>query len=703
MKRIVLLILIALTFPFASPSYATDLDGIFDTTLENGGYIGWNENVDANLGQILKLSDGKLLHFGSTSDGETEPYCHRSKTIAVAVKTNTVGDLETSFNYFGFSRGSFSVDLSQRDFFVSAAEGADGAIYLLGVSQAIVQTDLTNGVSCTFNTERVYVVKLNESGDLELTFGVDGYRELETGIQAGFPGNLLIVDNGTILVSFYEGEGFDLLSLDLATGETSTSFGMEGLAKLSKSNMRVFKAIQTSASIILFGDKYSPDQDGVNRWAVSSVDLQGNELENFKGLQNYEYSTGRKEGIFVQPKFLDPYIYIVAGVLEGSTYEIQAIRVHKNGERDRAYGGYLRTQLMEVGVEPCSYCSGEFALDQHGRVLVSIGTESMVEGQRQSVIVRLDQDGFIDNSFGDNGKIWVNYDYQAGVVGIEENKFLLYGSQYSSSYCRPGVCGLSKLFISQFNQLPKNENPRVENLTASVGEINFSIGNIDTESTYSIISNSGQVSIDTKTASGKVTGLGDVSRIVSVEVRSSKGGLGVGKIRFRAQSLDSEALRIEIQKAAKKQREAEIVLARTEITERLKSFKAIDLETFNKADIAGVTSRNIEAVQKEIIELPIEIRGDLSSVLRIVRKFEVVDKVATSDRIYSSMLQEVGLIPQDSKHKAALTAALRKLPASERTSYLAIKQAIDAQMAEIQTRKTRLSEVVAQIAARRKG
>jgi hypothetical protein len=244
---------------------------------------------------------------------------------------------------------------------------------------------------------------------------------------------------------------------------------------------------------------------------------------------------------------------------------------------------------------------------------------------------------------------------------------------------------------------------RIENLVSKVGEVSFSIGNIDTESTYSIITNTGQVSIDTQTAKVKVAGFGDASRVVNVEVRSSKSGFGVGKVRFRAQTLDSEALRIETQKAAERQREIEKTAARKEIIDSLKVSKEIDLETFNKASIVGVTSKNIEAIQREILDLPIDSRSDLIPVLKIVRKYEVVDKVASSERIYSSMLQEVGLIPQESEHKAALTAALRKLPASERSSYLAIKQAIDAQMTEIQTRKTRLSEVVAQIAARRKG
>ena len=150
-------------------------------------------------------------------------------------------------------------------------------------------------------------------------------------------------------------------------------------------------------------------------------------------------------------------------------------------------------------------------------------------------------------------------------------------------------------------------------------------------------------------------------------------------------------------------REAEKKLARDNLVTLVKESAPLTLDLFNQASISGVTAKNFAGVAAEIAELPIDRRSQIDEILKVARKFEVVDKVASSDRIYSSMLQEVGLISQDSKHKAALTAALRKLPASERTSYLAIKQAIDAQMAEIQTRKTRLSEVVAQIAARRKG
>ena len=71
--------------------------------------------------------------------------------------------------------------------------------------------------------------------------------------------------------------------------------------------------------------------------------------------------------------------------------------------------------------------------------------------------------------------------------------------------------------------------------------------------------------------------------------------------------------------------------------------------------------------------------------------------------IYSNSLIEIGLIHEESKHKAALTAAIKKLPIDERSSYAEIKDAIDNEMAEIQGRKDRLATVLALIASRRNG
>jgi hypothetical protein len=156
------------------------------------------------------------------------------------------------------------------------------------------------------------------------------------------------------------------------------------------------------------------------------------------------------------------------------------------------------------------------------------------------------------------------------------------------------------------------------------------------------------------------------------------------------------------QRAAETKREAEKQAARGEITNSVKANKDVNLEMFTRAEIPGVTAANIAAVQAEIAALPQTSRADLSQVLKIARKYEVVGKIASDQftSIHSDSLIEIGLIPQDSKQKAAITAAIKKLPPSDRSSYASIKKAIDAEMAEIQNRKDRLAKVITRNASR---
>ena len=165
---------------------------------------------------------------------------------------------------------------------------------------------------------------------------------------------------------------------------------------------------------------------------------------------------------------------------------------------------------------------------------------------------------------------------------------------------------------------------------------------------------------------------------------------------------DNAATALAAQRIAEAKREAEKQAARAEITNSLKTSKDVNLEMFSKAEISGVTEANIAAVQADIAALPQTSRADLSQVLKIARKYEVVGKIASDQfaSVHSDSLIEIGLIPEDSKQKAAITAAIKKLPLSDRSSYAVIKKAIDAEIAEIQVRKNRLADVIARNASR---
>jgi hypothetical protein len=170
-------------------------------------------------------------------------------------------------------------------------------------------------------------------------------------------------------------------------------------------------------------------------------------------------------------------------------------------------------------------------------------------------------------------------------------------------------------------------------------------------------------------------------------------------------SISSEELAQQAARAADAQREVEKRSARDVILTKFKSSVEIGLVIFAQAEIFGITPQNIVNVQTEIAALPELSRVDITPVIKIARKYEVEGIIAGARfaSIYSDTLIEIGLIPEDSKYKAALTAAIKKLPASERSSLADIAEVISAEMAEIQARNDLLKAVLTRIAARRAG
>jgi len=152
-------------------------------------------------------------------------------------------------------------------------------------------------------------------------------------------------------------------------------------------------------------------------------------------------------------------------------------------------------------------------------------------------------------------------------------------------------------------------------------------------------------------------------------------------------------------------REVEKRTARSEIENKFKNSENVDLQTFTMAGIAGVNEKNFKAIQGEIQSLSQELRGDITQVIKIARKFEVVDLLASEavSNVASNVLVEVGLIPVESKNKSTLTNVVRKLPQESRNSYGAVKEAINSAIAEIQKKKDRLADIISRISSRSKG
>ena len=170
-------------------------------------------------------------------------------------------------------------------------------------------------------------------------------------------------------------------------------------------------------------------------------------------------------------------------------------------------------------------------------------------------------------------------------------------------------------------------------------------------------------------------------------------------------SVNTEELARQAALVATAKREEAKKFARESIANKLKSDEKITLETFVQAEVNGITRENLEAVQTEIYALPASLSGDITGILKIARKYEIVNLIASDrlDCVYSNQLIEIGLISADSKNKAALTAVVKKLPIDSRSSYAAIQEVMGQKVREIQARKDRSTAILTRIAARSAG
>ena len=148
--------------------------------------------------------------------------------------------------------------------------------------------------------------------------------------------------------------------------------------------------------------------------------------------------------------------------------------------------------------------------------------------------------------------------------------------------------------------------------------------------------------------------------------------------------------------AAAAKREAEVKAARADISNKLAKSEKLTLDNFKQAEIAGVTADNFASVQAEILALPAESRSEISQVLKVARKYEVIGKVATGQisTLPITAFVEVGLIPTENKHKTALIAAVRRASTDDRDSYAEIQAVIAAEAASIKARKERLAALI---------
>ena len=356
--------------------------------------------------------------------------------------------------------------------------------------------------------------------------------------------------------------------------------------------------------------------------------------------------------------------------------------------------------------------ANSIAIQGDGKIVVAGASNN--GANNEFAVARYNTNGSLDSSFDSDGKVTTaigSGDFAFSVAIQSDGKIVVVGSSTNRSYD-------DDFAILRYGQ-PAATAPGAPTIGSATALSPTSVS-----ITFTAPANNGGATIETYTAtsspgsitgrvfqsgSGSITITGLTSstaytfRVTAANSAGTSSASGAtASITTPPSESERTAAALAAEKAAAAKREAEKQEARAEIKNSLVTSKVISLEMFTQAEISGITAENIAEVQNEIAALPQISRADLNQVLKIARKYEVVGKIASNQvaTVLPVTLIEIGLIPEDSKYKAAITSTIKKLPASDRSSYASIKKAIDAKMAEIQTRKDRLANVVARINSR---
>jgi uncharacterized repeat protein (TIGR02543 family) len=135
--------------------------------------------------------------------------------------------------------------------------------------------------------------------------------------------------------------------------------------------------------------------------------------------------------------------------------------------------------------------------------------------------------------------------------------------------------------------------------------------------------------------------------------------------------------------------------AKSEIKSLLSSGESLTVGQLVKAEITGVTDKNIALINADLAKLPDDKKADLSQLNKIILKFVIVDKIAKGSRFYPNDLVTIGLIPQDSKLKTTIAIAIRNLSPSDRDTFEKIQAAVAEAEKVVLARQARLTAALA--------
>jgi uncharacterized delta-60 repeat protein len=405
MKRLLSLILCLAPGAILLGQFGGELDMTFNAT---GSQFLSPGIIHDNINSVAIQSDQKIVGFGMTM-GEGN-----FNFDLCIVRLLPDGSVDTSFGTDGY----YTYDhAGESDFIYEGMILPDGRIWACGA------------VSNSADDTEIMLLRLNSDGTPDDTFGGGDGMAIQT-INTGqdYANTMLLLNDGSIVIAGTTAVPGMLTTRGLivkfnADGEIDTSYGFNGYSVLAYgTDSDVFQGLveMPDGGLMLVG--YSSVNFSNVGW-ICRVDSNGDLDTTFGTSGHYIYDNG-------SAAFMDIVYYATRHIVCGSrflgTEDVLLIAIEADGTLSSNFGtsGEVVLDIDESDV------ANKILVDSQGGLIVA-GSAGPSFFERNALALRLDGSGSLDSNFGNGGifnqSFATNFDVIWGVAEQSDAKLILGG------------------------------------------------------------------------------------------------------------------------------------------------------------------------------------------------------------------------------------------------------------------------------------
>lgn len=323
------------------------------------------------------------------------------------------------------------------------------------------------------------LVRLNEDGSFDNTFGSAGISRIET-TETEASEAIALLDDGKILMVGYKDDNYTVAKFN-TDGSLDTTFGVNGWVVLTYDNASSYAddvAIQDDGKIVISGFALNNG----NRFQITAARL------NADGSVDNSFGTNGKvifnvgdwndfgEGVTIQSdgKILIGGHKWIANAQQ--RHDLFVARLNTDGSLDTSYGtdGVATARL----VDGANYCTNMVLQSDDKPILVGF---TVFNGEYNMAMVKFTTDGNLDSTFGNGGMVSLDVDgredYGEAVALQADNKIVVAGHSYTVSgadsefvvarFLNDGTVGTEDFQNVEFRLYP---NPAKEKITIELSD-----------------------------------------------------------------------------------------------------------------------------------------------------------------------------------------------------------------------------------------